>query len=123
MDLDNRSRGAASLWSTVSCQLSVVSSLCCLLLPLASCAKVGDPLPPLVRHPETVTNLKVVQVGDHFQIVFSLPPGEIERVEFTGNVESTLPSLKRLKRRPVYNATNSRHTMRELSSFSRTAPA
>ena len=81
MDLDNRSRGAASLWSTVSCQLSVVSSLCCLLLPLASCAKVGDPLPPLVRHPETVTDMKVVQVGDHFQIVFSLPPGEIERVE------------------------------------------
>ncbi len=81
MDLDNRSRGAASLWSTVSCHLSVVSSLCCLLLLLASCAKVGDPLPPLVRYPETITDLKVVQVGDHFQIVFSLPPGEIERVE------------------------------------------
>jgi hypothetical protein len=42
---------------------------------------VGDPLPPLVRHPETVSDLKVVQVGDRVQIVFSLPPGEIERVE------------------------------------------
>ena len=92
MDLDNRSRGAASLWSTVSCQLSVVSSLCCLLLPLASCAKVGDPLPPLVRHPETVTDMKVVQVGDHFQIVFSLPPGEIERVEIYRQCGSN-PSL------------------------------
>jgi len=56
-------------------------TLCLSCLLLASCAKVGDPLPPLVRHPETVANLKVVQVGDHFQIVFSLPPGEIERVE------------------------------------------
>ncbi len=55
--------------------------LCCLLLPLASCAKVGDPLPPLVRHPETVTDLTVVQVGEQVQIVFSLPPGEIEQVE------------------------------------------
>ncbi|MCK5351045.1 hypothetical protein KAJ77_00620, partial [bacterium] len=48
---------------------------------LASCAKVGDPLPPLVRHPETVNDLKVVQVGDRVQIVFSLPPEEIEGVE------------------------------------------
>ncbi len=53
--------------------------LSCLLL--ASCAKVGDPLPPLVRHPETVDDLRVVQVGDQVQIVFSLPPEEIERVE------------------------------------------
>ena len=78
MDLDNRSRAAAKLWSVVSCQLSVVSCFCLLL---ASCAKVGDPLPPLVRHPETVTDLKVVQVGEQVQIVFSLPPEEIERVE------------------------------------------
>jgi hypothetical protein len=41
---------------------------------------VGDPRPPLVRHPETVTDLKVVQVGDQVQIVFSLPPEEIEQV-------------------------------------------
>ena len=76
MHLDSRSRGAASLWSAVSCQLSVVSCFCL----LASCAKVGDPLPPLVRYPETVNDLKVVQVGNQVQIVFSLPPEEIERV-------------------------------------------
>ena len=92
MDLDNRSREAANLWSVVCCLLSVrcrhrspvyclLFVVCCLCLLLASCAKVGDPLPPLVRHPETVTDMKVVQVGDHFQIVFPLPPGEIERVE------------------------------------------
>jgi len=87
------------LLSAVSCQLSVVSCLCCLLsvvccllLPLASCAKVGDPLPPLVSYPETVTDLKIVQVGDHFQIVFSLPPGEIERVEIYRQCGSN-PSL------------------------------
>ncbi len=89
MDLDNRSREAANLLSVRCCLWSVV---CCLLLPLASCAKVGDPLPPLVRHPETVTDPKVVQVGDHFQIVFSLPPGEIERVEIYRQCGSN-PSL------------------------------
>jgi hypothetical protein len=56
-------------------------TLCLSCLLLASCAKVGDPRPPLVRHPETVTDLKIVQVGDQVQIVFSLPPEEIERVE------------------------------------------
>lgn len=63
------------------CQLSAVSVVCCLCLLLGACAKVGDPLPPLVLFPGTVTDLTVAQVGDHFQIVFSLPPQEIEWVE------------------------------------------
>ena len=64
--------------SVVCCLLSVV---CCLGLLLGGCAKVGDPLPPLVLYPGTVTDLTAAQVGDHFQIVFSLPPQEIEWVE------------------------------------------
>ena len=67
-------------------------TLCLSCLLLASCAKVGDPLPPLVRHPETVNDLKVVQVGDRVQIVFSLPPEEIERVEVYRQC-GTSPSL------------------------------
>ena len=66
--------------------------LCLSCLLLGSCAKVGNPLPPLVLYPETVSDLKVVQVGDHFQIVFSLPPGEIERVEIYRQC-GTNPSL------------------------------
>jgi len=93
------SASTKDLLSAVSCQLSVVSYLSCQLsavscfcLLLASCAKVGDPLPPLVRYPETVTDLRVVQVGDQLQIVFSLPPGEIERVEIYRQCGSN-PSL------------------------------
>ena len=55
--------------------------LCFMVLLLGACAKVGDPLPPLVLYPGTVTDLTVAQVGDHFQIVFSLPQQEIEWVE------------------------------------------
>ncbi|MFQ5928190.1 MAG: fibronectin type III domain-containing protein [Acidobacteriota bacterium] len=48
---------------------------------LSACAKVADPLPPVILHPGTVTDLEGIQVGDRFQIVFSLPPEEIRWVE------------------------------------------
>lgn len=70
---------------------SLINFCLCSLL-LVSCAKVGDPLPPLVRHPETVTDVEGVQVGERVRLVFSLPPEEIERVEIYRQC-GTSPSL------------------------------
>ena len=57
----------------------LLSVVCCLWF--LGCAKVADPLPPLVIPPETVSNVETVRVADRQQIIFSLPPQKIQRVE------------------------------------------
>ena len=47
----------------------------------SGCAKVGDPLPPLVEYPSTTRDLELVQIADRVHLMFSLPAGEIEKVE------------------------------------------
>jgi hypothetical protein len=44
-------------------------------LLLASCGKRGDPLPPLRRTPQPVTNLRVSQRGDRLEVSFVAPRG------------------------------------------------
>ena len=51
------------------------------LLPLVDCAKVADPLPPLVLYPDTVSDVSIVKVGDRVQVIFSFPESEFEWVE------------------------------------------
>ena len=51
------------------------------LLLLASCAKVGVPLPPAARPQEVIRDLQLIQVADRVELEFSLPPGEIRNVE------------------------------------------
>lgn len=45
------------------------------------CAKIGDPLPPLIHHPFTTDELQLVQVADRVDLLFAVPPGEIATVE------------------------------------------
>jgi len=51
------------------------------LLLFSACAKVADPLPPLVVPPDTAADVETVQLAGHLQIVFSLPPQKIQWVE------------------------------------------
>ena len=51
------------------------------LLFLASCAKVGAPLPPAARPQEVIRDLQLIQVADRVELEFSLPEGEIRSVE------------------------------------------
>lgn len=48
---------------------------------LIGCAKVADPLPPLVVPPDAISDVETVRVADRLQIVFSLPPQKIQWVE------------------------------------------
>ncbi|MBI4471376.1 MAG: fibronectin type III domain-containing protein [Acidobacteria bacterium] len=48
------------------------------LLLQASCGKVGDPLPPFIRIPEAVTDLKVQQVGYRLVLTWTNPPRNID---------------------------------------------
>jgi len=50
-------------------------------LLFSACAKVGDPLPPLVVPPDAISDVETVRRTDHLQIVFSLPPQKIQWVE------------------------------------------
>ncbi len=69
---DNGSFTLLLFYSVVLFSTSVVSS---------GCAKVGDPLPPLVEHPATTRDLELVQIADHLHLVFSFPAAEIKEVE------------------------------------------
>lgn len=60
------------------------------LLPLVDCAKVADPLPPLILNPETVSDISIVRVGDRVQIVFPFPESEFEWVEIYRECGATL---------------------------------
>ena len=67
-----------TLWLTV---------LGCLL---TACAKIGDPLPPQTILPDTVSDLRVIQVGDRFQLMFSLPTSQVREVEIYRLCDSQL---------------------------------
>ena len=56
----------------------------------AACAKIGDPLPPQTILPDTVSDLRVIQVGDRFQLMFSLPNSDVREVEIYRLCESQL---------------------------------
>jgi len=45
------------------------------------CAKIGDPLPPLVIPPDTASDVETIRLADRLQIIFSPPPQKIQRVE------------------------------------------
>ena len=67
------------------CLLSAIS-----LLPLVDCAKVADPLPPLILYPETVSDISIVKVGDRVQVIFPFPESEFEWVEIYRECGATL---------------------------------
>ncbi len=49
---------------------------------LVGCAKVGDPLPPVVRIPDPVRNLQLVQVGsESIELVFPITDDTVREVE------------------------------------------
>ncbi len=51
------------------------------LLGASACAKVGDPLPPVVQPPPTIADLHLVERPGQIQVLFSLPPINLEWVE------------------------------------------
>jgi hypothetical protein len=57
----------------------LVTSIVALLLP-AGCAKVADPLPPLVQVPATTKDLRLTQLGTEAQLTFPTPPPDIGAV-------------------------------------------
>ncbi len=54
---------------------------CFLATFCVSCAKVGEPLPPLVHLPTSSRDLTLVQVADQAHLIFSVPQGEIRSIE------------------------------------------
>ncbi len=49
-----------------------------LLVALAGCGKVGDPLPPFIRIPEAVRDLSASQVGDEIVLTWTNPARNID---------------------------------------------
>ena len=45
------------------------------------CAKIGDPLPPLVTYPATVDQVDIAQIGNRVEISFPLPAEQVQWVE------------------------------------------
>ena len=62
-------------------RLSFARLLVCSVALLPGCAKVGDPLPPIIQHPSIARHLELVQIAENVQLTFSLPAEEIEEVE------------------------------------------
>ncbi len=96
LDLRSGVRGQGS----EVCRLFFV--VCCLLLP--GCAKIADPLPPLVNPPDTVSDVETIRLGERLQIVFSLPPQRIQSAELyrhCGNPPFTPDSAELLDRKPA----------------------
>jgi hypothetical protein len=57
----------------VFCLFSVLSVL--------SCAKVGEPLPPIVQNPPGIQNLQIEQITAATRLIFSIPGSGVEWVE------------------------------------------
>ena len=62
------------------------------LLVLASCAKIGDPLPPLVRIPEPVTAQLVQQAQDGVEILINPPLEDVKELEIYRECGNSLPA-------------------------------
>lgn len=62
-----------------------------LVLTSSGCAKVGDPLPPLVRIPDTIQDLGITQVGNVTRLDFALPSPDIEWVEIYRHCNPAAP--------------------------------
>jgi len=63
---------------------SAVGALCMFwpLFILLGCAKVGDPLPPIINIPDPVQNLLLVQVGSEgIELVFPITDDTVQEVE------------------------------------------
>ena len=54
--------------------------LCC-LAALSGCGKVGDPLPPAIPRPRTISDLRVEHRGQSARLVFALPGQDVQLVE------------------------------------------
>ena len=72
-DLSN----AAMVFRRISCRWLFIPFLALFL----SCAKVGDPLPPLVRIPQVVDVRLVQQAQDRLQLLVPPTPGDIQALE------------------------------------------
>ena len=59
----------------------LVRGLALILFLLLSCAKVGDPLPPLVKIPDPVAIQLVQQARDRIEILIPPPLHDIEEIE------------------------------------------
>ena len=60
---------------------AVLLPLCLMLLPASSCAKVGDPLPPLPSDAVLVETLEIVLSGKDVLLTFSPPPRDLAEIE------------------------------------------
>ncbi len=53
-----------------------------LALPgLGGCAKVGDPLPPVVQLPSTIQDLRAARAPDGVQLFFGIPSNQVRWIE------------------------------------------
>lgn len=61
----------------------------CLLVGLAGCGYVGDPLPPALKIPKPVLDLRVVERGNQLEVTFTMPvaTGEGLPVKESGRVD------------------------------------
>jgi hypothetical protein len=55
---------------------------------LCSCAKVGDPLPPIKTLPYEIENVRIIQSGDELLFLFAEPSMEVDRVELLRQCEA-----------------------------------
>jgi hypothetical protein len=55
------------------------------LLSLAGCGYVGDPLPPALKIPQAVADLSAEQVGGYLEVKFTLPQQTLEGLEIKEN--------------------------------------
>jgi len=66
---------------TLLCLASGVLGFFWFAFVLVGCAKVGDPLPPVVNIPDPVRNLQLVQVGSEgIELVFSITDDTVQEV-------------------------------------------
>ena len=71
-----------------------VSFLLLLLLPAISCAKVGDPLPPLPAGAVEVNDLQFLQSGDEAYLTFPHPVRELSEIEIYRLCEGEADSIR-----------------------------
>jgi fibronectin type 3 domain-containing protein len=75
--------------------VKLLRSVVLLVLLAAACGKVGDPKPPIVRIPQSVNDLKVVQSGYHVTLFWTNP------AKYVDNNPATDLSSVRIKRNGV----------------------
>src|SRR5262245_43863388 len=72
-----------------------------IVLLLAACGKVGDPLPPFIRIPEPVRDLAVQQNGNDFVLTWTNPARNVD-----GSAATDLSQVQIISNRSVIAAIN-----------------